>query len=243
MSGHSKWATIKRAKGAADAKRGLAFTKLSNAITIAVKAGEGIADPAQNFKLRLAVEAARASNMPKENIERAINRAAVKGEGILEEVTYEGFAPSGVAIIVEAATDNPQRTSAEIKNIFNKSNASFGQPGSVSYLFKQVGKIIVVKEGKTFDDIFALAVESGAEDIEEGVGDRCIIYTDPTSLSKVKDTLLGIGLKVEDVGLVRKPINALPVSDPAKKQQILDFIHKLEEMDDVQKVYSNISLN
>lgn len=243
MSGHSKWATIKRAKGAADAKRGLAFTKLSNAITIAVRAGGGIADPTQNFKLRLAVEAARAANMPKENIERAINRAAVKGEGVLEEVTYEGFAPSGVAIIVEAATDNPQRTSAEIKNIFNKSNASFGQPGSVSYLFKQVGKIIVVKEGKAFDDIFALAVESGAEDIEEGVEDRCIIYTDPTSLSKVKDMLLGIGLKVEDVGLVRKPINVLPVSDPAKKQQILDFMHKLEEMDDVQKVYSNISLN
>lgn len=243
MSGHSKWATIKRAKGAADAKRGLVFTKLSNAITIAVRAGGGIADPAQNFKLRLVVEAARAANMPKENIERAINRAAVKGEGVLEEVTYEGFAPLGVAIIVEAATDNPQRTSAEIKNIFNKSNASFGQPGSVSYLFKQVGKIIVVKEGKAFDDIFALAVESGAEDIEEGVEDRCIIYTDPSSLSKVKDTLLGIGLKVEDVGLVRKPINALPVSDPAKKQQILDFMHKLEEMDDVQKVYSNISLN
>lgn len=243
MSGHSKWATIKRAKGAADAKRGLAFTKLSNAITIAVKQGGGIADTAQNFKLRLAVEAARVSNMPKENIERAIGRAAAKGEGILEEVTYEGFAPQGVAIIVEAATDNVQRTSAEIKNIFNKSNASFGQPGSVSYLFKQVGKITVPLDGKTFDDIFALAAESGAEDIEEGVEDRCIIYTDPTSLSKVKDTLIARGLKVEDIELVRKPINALPVSDPAKKQQILDFIHKLEEMDDVQKVYSNIFLN
>lgn len=243
MSGHSKWATIKRAKGAADAKRGLAFTKLSNAITIAVKQGGGIADPAQNFKLRLAVEAARVSNMPKENIERAINRAAVKGEGILEEVMYEGFAPQGVAIIVEAATDNVQRTSAEIKNVFNKSNASFGQPGSVSYLFKHVGKIIVAKEGKTFDDLFAIVVESGAEDIEEGIEDRCIIYTESTSLSKVKDMLTAKGLKVEDVELIRKPINTIPLSDATKKQQIFDFIHKLEEMDDVQKVYSNISLN
>ncbi len=243
MSGHSKWATIKRAKGAADVKRGLAFTKLSNAITIAVRTGGGIADPTQNFKLRLAVEAARALNMPKENIERAIGRATAKGEGIVEEVTYEGFAPSGIAIIVEAATDNPQRTSSEIKNIFNKSNASFGQPGSVSYLFKQAGRIVVVKNGKTFDDIFALAVESGAEDIEEGVEDRCIIYTDPSSLSKVKDTLIPKGLKIEGVELIRKPINTIPVSDPAKKQQILDFIGKLEEMDDVQKVYSNISLN
>ncbi|MDO8620769.1 MAG: YebC/PmpR family DNA-binding transcriptional regulator [Candidatus Levybacteria bacterium] len=243
MSGHSKWATIKRAKGAADVKRGLAFTKLSNAITIAVKQGGGIGDPAQNFKLRLAVEAARALNMPKENIERAIGRAAAKGEKIAEEVTYEGFASEGVAIIVEAATDNPQRTSAEIKNIFNKSNASFGQPGSVSYLFKQVGKIVVVKDGKTFDDIFALAVESGANDIEEGVEDRCTMYTDTTSLFKVKDALVAKGLKVEDVGLVRKPINVIPIADAAKKQQIFDFIGKLEEMDDVQKVYSNISLN
>ncbi len=243
MSGHSKWATIKRAKGAADAKRGLAFTKISNAITIAVRAGGGIADPAQNFKLRLAVEAARAANMPKENIERAINRAAAKGEGVLEEVTYEGFAPFGVAIIVEAATDNSQRTSAEIKNVFNKSNASFGQPGSVSYLFKQVGKIVVIKEGKTFDDIFAIAVESGAEDIEEEMGDKCVVYTDPTSLSKVKDALIVKGLKIEGVELVRKPINTIPVSDALKKQQILDFMGKLEEMDDVQKVYSNISLN
>lgn len=243
MSGHSKWATIKRAKGAADAKRGLAFTKLSNAITIAVRAGGGIADPTQNFKLRLAVEAARAANMPKENIERAIGRAASKGEGIVGEVTYEGFAPSGVAIVVEAATDNPQRTSAEIKNIFNKSNASFGQPGSVSYLFKHMGKIIISKEGKTFDDIFALAVENGAEDIEEGVEDRCIIYTDPSSLSKIKDAFVAKGLRIGDVGLIRKPINLIPVSDSSKKQQILDFIHRLEEMDDVQKVYSNISLN
>ena len=243
MSGHSKWATIKRAKNALDIKRGLAFTKISNAITIAVKAGGGIADPTQNFKLRLAVEAARTANMPKENIERAINRAAAKGEGVLEEVTYEGFAPFGVAIIVEAATDNVQRTSAEIKNVFNKSNASFGQPGSVSYLFKQVGKIIAIKEGKTFDDIFAIAVESGADDIEEGTGDRCIIYTDPSFLSKVKDALIARGLKVESVELVRKPMDTIPVSDALKKQQILDFIGKLEEMDDVQKVYSNISLN
>src|SRR5690242_7790795 len=133
MSGHSKWAQIKRQKGANDAKRGATFTKLSNAISIAIRQGGGISDPSSNFKLRLAIDAAKGANMPKENIERAITRASGKDAAAMEEAVYEGFGPGGIAVIVEAATDNKNRTSAEVANIFNKNGGNMGQPGSVSY--------------------------------------------------------------------------------------------------------------
>ncbi|MBI2420630.1 MAG: YebC/PmpR family DNA-binding transcriptional regulator, partial [Candidatus Levybacteria bacterium] len=153
MSGHSKWSTIKRQKGAADIKRGATFTKISNAITIAVKQGGGVGDPDQNPRLRLAVEMARSANMPKDNIERAIQRASNKGEGELQEVIYEGFAPGGVSVIVEAVTDNTNRTTSEVKSLFNKSGANFAQPGAVSYQFKQTGEIVIHKNGKSIDEI------------------------------------------------------------------------------------------
>ena len=174
MSGHSKWAQIKRQKGINDQKRGKTFTKLGNAITISVRQGAGVGDPNQNFRLRLAIDAARAANMPKENIERAIERAKGAKAGDLEEVIYEGFAPGGVSVIIEAATDNSMRTTSEIKSIFNKAGASFGQPGSVAYQFKHVGQVIIKKGTKSFDDIFALALDSGAEDLEEA-GDEVFI--------------------------------------------------------------------
>src|SRR4030042_943380 len=205
MSGHSKWSTIKRQKGAADAKRGATFTKLSNAITIAVKQGGGIGDPDQNFRLRLAVDAARASNMPKANIQRAIERATEGKSGDLEEVIYEGFAPGGVSVIVEAATDNPMRTTAEVKSIFNKSGASFGQPGSVSYQFKQVGRIIVEKNGKSLDDIYAIALDAQAEDIEDAK-EEVFIFTKVSDLTKVKDFLYSSGLVITDAEIIRKPV-------------------------------------
>src|SRR3990167_6843005 len=167
MSGHSKWSTIKRQKGAADIKRGATFTKIANAITIAVKQGGGIGDADQNPKLRLAIEAARSANMPKENIERAIQRAKNKGEGELQELMYEGFAPGGVSVLVEAATDNPNRTTSEVKSLFNKSGARFAEPGAVAYMFSQVGEISVSKNGKSIDDIFTVALDAGAEDIED----------------------------------------------------------------------------
>src|SRR4030067_1361655 len=172
MSGHSKWSQIKRQKGVADIKKGRTFTKISNAITIAVKQGGGITDPDQNFRLRLAIDSSKAANMPKENIERAIKRAISKEAGDIEEVIYEGFAPGGkVSLIIEAATDNVQRTSATIKSIFNKSGANFGQPGSVMYQFKQIGRIIVNKKGTTFEKIFEEAVNLGAEDVEDANGE------------------------------------------------------------------------
>jgi YebC/PmpR family DNA-binding regulatory protein len=241
MSGHSKWSTIKRQKGAADAKRGQIFTKLSNAITIAVKQGGGVSDPAQNPRLRIAVESARAQNMPKENIERAISRAKNKGAGEMEEVTYEGFAPGGVSVLVEAVTDNTNRTTSEIKGLFNKAGASFGQPGAVSYLFKQIGEITVEKNGKSVDDIFLAAADSGAEDIEDR-DEEVAVYTEVPLLSKIKDSLSEQGLNVTSAEISRKPISTVDV-DPQEQEKIINFLSAIESLDDVQKVYSNISVN
>lgn len=239
MSGHSKWATIKRAKGAADMKRGLTFTKLSNAITIAVKQ-TGIADSNSNFKLRLAVEAARAANMPKENIERAIQKAIGKDAGALEEVLYEGFAPEGISVIIEAATDNSLRTTSEIKSIFNKEGGSFGQPGSVAYQFEQKGRIVIDKNEKTTDELFEIAVESGAEDIKD-VQNQAIITTSYSDLSSVREKLVEKGITPLEVEVVRIPLNPIPVKDPARQERVVGFLNKLEELDDVQKVYSNLA--
>lgn len=238
MSGHSKWATIKRQKGANDAKRGALFTKLSRAISIAVQQGGGIGDPAQNFRLRLAVEAARASNMPKENIQRSIERAAGKNGETLEEVVYEGFGPGGIGIIVEAATDNRNRTTAEVANIFNKSGGNMGQIGSVSYQFKQMGQLIVDKNGKSLDDIFLEAADAGAEDVEEG-GDEFFIYTNPTDLTRVKDNITQKGIEIKEMELVRQPTVTMTVDD-GTAEKIMNIMEKLEELDDVQKTYSNL---
>lgn len=242
MSGHSKWATIKRAKGALDLKRGLTFTKISNAITIAVKHSGGITDINSNFKLRLAVEAARSANMPKDNIERAIQKAVGKEGEKVEEVIYEGFAPEGVAIIVEAATDNSLRTTSEIKSIFNKEGGSFGQPGSVAYQFSQIGEIIIAKEGKTLNQAFDAAAESGAEDVVDDA-DGFIVYAKPSDLAKVSGILKGKGFSITSASLIRKPLIPLTIDNPEKRDKVINFLQKLEDLDDVQKVYSNLSTN
>ena len=239
MSGHSKWSTIKRQKSAQDAKRGAIFTKIANSITIAVKQGGGIGDPSQNFRLRLAIDNARAVNMPKENIERAIKRALEKDASTFEEITYEGFAPGGISVIVEAASDNTTRTTAEVKSLFNKSGASFGHPGSVSYQFKQAGRIIAQKETKTFDDIFSIAVEAGAEDIEE-TGDEVFIYTLPDNLQSVKNFIEKAGLVIEEAEIIREPVTIISITDKGQKEKIEDFISSLENLDDVHKVYTNL---
>ncbi len=239
MSGHSKWSSIKRQKGLNDQKRGKTFTKLANAITIAVKQGGGIGDPNSNFRLRLAIDAARTSNMPKENIERAIKRASGKEAGDITEVLYEGFAPGGVSVIVEAATDNSMRTTSEVKNIFNKAGASFGQPGSVSYQFKHIGRIIAKKNDKSFDDLFALAVDDGAEDIED-LGDEVFIYTSMHDLSKIKDALSLKNVEIVEADLIREPIVKVEITEDAKIEKIINFTNSLEELDDVQKVYTNL---
>lgn len=240
MSGHSKWAQIKRAKGANDAKRGQAFTKLANAITLAVKQGGGVTDPSSNFKLRLCIEKARSINMPKDNIERAIKRASAKEAGNVEEVVYEGFAPGGVGLIVEATTDNKLRTGPEIKNSLEKNGGTLAAQGAVSYQFEQKGLITVSKNGKTVDDIFLLAADSGAEDIEE-VGDEVFVYTKPEDLAKVREAL-SQPLTVVDAELTRKPKITVPVTDEESARKIMSLVERLEELDDVQKVYANFDI-
>ncbi len=242
MSGHSKWATIKRAKGAADLKRGLTFTKISNAITVAVKSSGGITDPDSNFKLRLAVDSARAANMPKDNIERAIQKAVGKDAGEVQEVVYEGFAPEGISVMIEAATDNTLRTTGEIKSIFNKEGGSFGQPGSVAYQFEQKGLIVIDKKGKSTDDLFEVAVESGAEDIEDD-GDRAIITTSFADLASVREKLVLKDITLLEAEVIRRPLNPIIVTEKEKLDRITNFLNKLEELDDVQKVYSNLAEN
>jgi len=239
MSGHSKWATIKRQKGLNDKKKGKTFTKLGNAITIAVKQGGGIGDPESNFRLRLAIDVAHSENMPKENIERAIKRAEEKDASAFQEVIYEGFAPGGISVIVEAVTDNPMRTTPENKSIFNKANASFGQPGSVAYQFKHIGRIIAKKGVKSFDDLFSIALDLGAEDIEE-VEDEVFVYTSLQDLAKIKDALVAAGVEIVEAELIREPVATVQVEDADKLSKIESFINTLEELDDVQKVYTNL---
>lgn len=240
MSGHSKWSTIKRQKGAADVKRGAAFTKISNAITIAVKQGGGIGDPDQNPRLRLAIELARTANMPKDNIERAIVRATSKEAGDLTELIYEGFAPGGVSVLVEAVTDNTNRTTSEVKSLFNKSGASFAGPGAVAYQFDQKGEIAVLKNGKSMDDIFLSAAELGATDVEDR-GEEVAVYTQVHDLSKIKEGLTSQGIEVTGAEISRKPKNTMSVGEE-QKEKIINFLSALEDMDDIQKVYSNINL-
>lgn len=241
MSGHSKWSTIKRQKGAADIKRGQTFTKIANAISIAVREGGGIGDASSNFRLRLAIDKARAANMPKENIERALRRAWGKQAAELEEVVYEGFAPGGASVIVEAATDNKLRTTSEVKNVFDKSGGTLATPGAVSYQFAQKGLITVRKDGKTLDDIFLLAADKGAEDVEEA-GGEVLVYTKPDELSKIKEDLSKEGITVAEAELTRKPITLVSVNDKDTAQKILAFMEKLESLDDVQKVYANFNI-
>jgi len=241
MSGHSKWATIKRQKGANDAKRGQLFTKLSNAITVAVRQGGGVADPESNFRLRLAVEAAKSSNMPKENIERAITRAAGKQGGDMDEALYEGFGPGGFCVMVEAYTDNKQRTVSEVKNIFDKNGGNMGSQGSVAYQFEKKGLVTVEKNGKTLDDIFLIAAENLAEDVEDA-GDDVLIYTKPEDLAKVRTGVSENGLKIINAELIFKPLTLTPISDMDAAQKALGFLEKLENLDDVQKVFASFDI-
>ncbi len=237
MSGHSKWSTIKRQKGAADAKRGQLFTKLSNAITIAARQGAG-PDPETNFKLRLAIDKARSANMPKDNIERAILKAKGTAGVDVQELLYEGFGPGGAAIIVEAVTDNKQRTVSDIKNIFDKNGGTLGAQGSVAYLFNRKGEITVKKNGTTSDELLEKAVNADVADMEES-GDSVFFYAEPQSLQEARKNLEAQGLVIENAEILYLPIT--PVShDEEVGQRVMNLIEKLEDLDDVQQVYTNL---
>src|SRR3990167_1829315 len=242
MSGHSKWSQIKRQKGAADIKRGQTFTKMANAITIAVREGAG-GDPASNFKLRLAIDQARSVNMPKENIKRAIERGLGKGAADvqIESVNYEGYGPAKVALLISVATDNRNRTTAEIKGLIEHSGGTFASPGAVSWMFTDEGVITVLKNGKSFDEIFEFAVEAGAEDLEEAQ-DSVLVYTKPSELESVKNSLVEKGLKVETAELAKKPTSTVVITDKETAQKVLNLMEKLEELEAVVKVWSNFDI-
>lgn len=245
MSGHSKWSTIKRAKGAADAKRGLSFTKLGNAITIAAKLGNS-GDIDSNPRLRMAVEEARAISMPKENIQRAIDRGLGNLPGqVLEEMTYEGFGPGKAAFFVEAVTDNKLRTLAEMKNLFDRSGGALGATGSTAYMFKKMGEIKVLGKGGSSEDEILEIIDGGAEDVEELQEDgklRYLVYTDPTSYSQVLDYLKGQNFEIEFSEIIMKPTMFTEITDKDRAGKALAFAERLENHDDVQKVHANFDI-
>jgi len=239
MSGHSKWANIKHRKGAQDAKRGKIFTKLIREITVAAKIGGG--DPEANARLRTAIDKAKFENMPKDTIDRAIK----KGTGDLDSVTYEedsfeGYGPGGVAIIVEFMTDNRQRTVADVRHIFSRNNGSLGVTGSVSFLFDRKG-LISFPNSYDFDQIFEIALEAGAEDVNDE-GDSFEVLTDPPSFSAVRDAIAAKGLKWESAEVTMIP-QIMVKLEGKQAEQMLKLMEKLEDYDDVQNVYANFDIS
>lgn len=240
MSGHSKWSTIKRKKGAEDAKRGKIFTRVAREITVAAREGGG--DPDTNPTLRLAIEKARAANMPKDNIERAVKRGTGELEGgQLEEVFYEGYAPHGVALLVKCLTDNRNRTLADVRRIFNRSGGNLAEAGAVAWMFDTKGYIAVARDDIDPDDIFMMAVDAGAADVE--ISDDFVeVYTEPGDLHVVRDSLAGSGLAIEDAELSQVPKTLMTVGEK-ETLQLMTMIEHLEELDDVQQVYSNLDIS
>lgn len=235
MSGHSKWSTIKREKGAKDAARGAVFTKLGNAIAIAARAGT---DPTTNFSLRLAIDKAKAANMPLANIDRAIQRVADKNAAQLQELTYEGYGPGGVAILVEVATDNINRTYPEVRLAFSKHGGNIAEKGAVAFQFDRKGMIRVPGSG---DDLMMQALDAGAEDVQEEDGES-VIYTDPTELAKVRDTLREQGLDIKEAELTYVPNTTIAVTDEATAGKIMRLMDALEDIDDVTNTHVNFDI-
>lgn len=245
MSGHSKWSTIKRQKGAADAKRGMTFTKLANAITIATKQG-GSGDPASNPRLRLALEQARTANMPKDNVQRAIDRGLGKLPGqTIEEVLYEGFGPAKVAFVVEGVTDNRMRTTQEVKNIFDRSGGAMGSNGSTAYMFDKKGELRVKTKGGSKDDEMLELIDLGVEDVEDFDEEgtlKYLIYVEPTELANMSTKVTQQGFEVESAELIYKPNLTVEVKDPDQAKKVIEFAEKLEDHDDIQKVFANFDI-
>jgi YebC/PmpR family DNA-binding regulatory protein len=240
MSGHSKWATIKHKKGALDAKRGKIFTRLIKEITMAAKSGGG--DPEGNPRLRGAVAAAKAENMPADNIKRAIQRGTGELEGVnYEEITFEGYGPGGVALLVEVTTDNRNRTVSEIRHTFTKSGGNLGEAGSVSWMFHKKGQIVVPKSVASEDDLMNIVLENGGEDLNDD-GDNWEILTDPGAYEPVLEAVKKAGKEVvhSSVGMV--PQNYIKLEGPAASQMIR-LLEALEDQDDVQNVYSNFDVD
>jgi len=239
MSGHSKWSSIKHKKGAADAKRGKIFTKLIKEITVAARMGGGDVDG--NPRLRSAVAAAKAENMPKENIERGIKKGTGELEGVsYEEANYEGYGPGGVAVLVDCLTDNKNRTVADIKHLFERHGGNLGEPGCVAWMFEQKGLMVFEKDKVDEEELFDLALEAGAEDVREEETEFEVI-TEPSDLESVKQAIDGAGLAYTLAEVTKIPQNTVTV-EGKKAQQTLNLMQSIEDHDDVSHVYANCDI-
>ncbi len=240
MSGHNKWSTIKHKKGAADAKRGKIFSKIIKEITIAARMGGG--DPEGNPRLRTVLTAARNANMPKDNIERAIKRGTGEIAGVTyEEITYEGYGPGGVAVLVEALTDNKNRTVAEIRHIFDKYNGNLGESGCVSWIFEKKGVIDIPVQGLTEDQVMELALESGAQDVKQE-DDMFEITTEIAEFETVRKAVEEQGWKIEEASITMIPQNSVKL-DGKKAEQMLKMMDVLDDHEDLQNVYANFDIS
>ena len=239
MSGHSKWSTIKRQKGANDAKRGALFTKVAREIAVAARLGGG--DPDANYRLRLAIEKARSVNMPADNIKRTIDKATGGGEAEqFEEIVYEGYGPGGVAVLVEAQTDNRNRTAAEVRSMFTKAGGQLAGSGAVAWQFEPRGLITIARNGVDADEVALAAIDAGAEDVDSD--DEAIeIYTSPGDLERVRASLEGTGVAVESAesAMIAKQTVDL---DEARARQALRLVEQLEDLDDVSRVTANFDI-
>lgn len=235
MAGHNKWSKIKRGKAVEDAKRGAVFTKLGNQIALAARSGT---DPNMNPALALAIEKARAANMPNNNIERSIARVSDKDAAQLQEVMYEGYGPGGVAVLVECATDNLNRTYPEVKLAFSKHGGSIAEKGAVAFQFDQKGLVRVKGSG---DELMLQALDAGAEDVQDD-DDYSIIYTDPKEMAKVRDALKEQGLEITDAELTFVPNNTVEITDESTAGKIMRMMDALEELDDVSNTHVNFDI-
>lgn len=240
MSGHNKWSSIKHKKAAADAKRGALFTKIIRELTIAAKMGGSDVD--SNPRLRMAVQAAKDGNMPKDTMERAIKKGAGELEGVsYEDVTYEGYGPEGVAVLVEASTDNKNRTASEIRHLFSKHNGNLGEVGCVGWMFQKKGQISIPAEGVGEDELMEAALEAGAEDIANE-GEQFVVSTDWTEMLAVREQLEAAGYKIESAEVANIPENTVKVEGKSA-ETLLKLVSALEESDDVNNVSANFDID
>ncbi|MGM9567720.1 MAG: YebC/PmpR family DNA-binding transcriptional regulator [Clostridia bacterium] len=241
MSGHSKWANIKRRKGAVDAERAKAFTKISREIIVAVQ--QGGPDPDGNFRLKLMIQKAKAANMPNDNINRCIQKAAGNTEeSKMDEIVYEGYGPAGTAILLEIMTDNRNRTASEIRYLFSRNGGNLGETGCVAWMFDRIGRIVIPMEGKDEDDVMMTALDAGAEDVSFEDG-NCEVVTLPENLEEVRVALSEAGLEMTDVEVTRVPKNTVAIEDVEQARQVLKLYDALDEYDDVQNAYSNFEIS
>ena len=240
MSGHSKWSTIKRKKGAVDAKRGKIFTRLIREITVAARSGGG--DPDANPRLRTAIVGAKAENMPKDNIDRAIKKGTGELEGaVYEEITYEGYGPGGVAVLVECMTDNKNRTVADVRHFFSKSGGNLGESGCVAWMFDKKGSFLIDKSAIDEEKLMDIALDAGAEDVVEEENEFQIL-TEPDDFSAVQEALAANNVETIEAAVSKIPKNVVDVAEEKVARQVLNLLEKLEDYDDVQNVHANFDI-